>query len=190
MPVPAVNVAKYLVHVASQEPEQEFLSHLRLQKLLYYVQGWSLALRGATLFTGRIEAWKHGPVVPAVYHEFKTYEHKPIPKSHGSHAHLAPTDRAFVESVWEHYKACSAAELRRMTHRESPWLSARAGLGQAEPSQAEIPIPSIRQWFIEQRRQRDSPGLDVDSVRRAEAEIRSGNGVPLAKLRAERLHAI
>jgi uncharacterized phage-associated protein len=40
------------------------ISNLKLQKLCYYAQAWSLALRGKPLFPERIEAWAQGPVVP------------------------------------------------------------------------------------------------------------------------------
>ena len=66
----AVDVARYLVLLASTEsdgPAQEAdcLTNLRLQKLLYYVQGWSLGERGRPMFREEIQAWRYGPVVPA-----------------------------------------------------------------------------------------------------------------------------
>ncbi len=36
----AVDIARYLIKLAAAEPEPEYLSHMRLQKLLYYVQGY------------------------------------------------------------------------------------------------------------------------------------------------------
>src|SRR5262249_50830431 len=47
----AIDVARYLIQLAAAEDEPELLSHLRLQKLLYYVQGWSLAQRRAPMFS-------------------------------------------------------------------------------------------------------------------------------------------
>src|SRR5688572_9971276 len=61
MAASALDVARYLIQLAAAEDEPEELSHLRLQKLLYYVQGWSLAQRGEAMFPDRIEAWAHGP---------------------------------------------------------------------------------------------------------------------------------
>src|SRR5689334_12279943 len=63
----AMDVAKFLIYLSACEDEPDYVSHLRLQKLLYYVQGWSLALRGKPMFVERIEAWAHGPVVKNVY---------------------------------------------------------------------------------------------------------------------------
>src|SRR6476660_4904178 len=46
-------IAKYLLTLAETEDEPDPLTHLRLQKLMYYVQGWSLALRKRPAFAGR-----------------------------------------------------------------------------------------------------------------------------------------
>jgi uncharacterized phage-associated protein len=43
------------------------ITNLKLQKLLYYCQAWSLVFTGQALFAERIEAWVHGPVVPSIF---------------------------------------------------------------------------------------------------------------------------
>lgn len=54
--------------------EDELLTHLKLQKLLYYAQGVFLAYTGGnSLFDENIMAWEHGPVVPEVYTQYKPY---------------------------------------------------------------------------------------------------------------------
>lgn len=60
----AYEVAQHLIRLAEFEEEPDYLTHLRLQKLLYYVQAWSMAMRSRPMFPERIEAWGHGPVVP------------------------------------------------------------------------------------------------------------------------------
>ncbi len=69
----AEHVARYFLWLAANEPEEEPVTHMRLQKLLYYAQGWALASRGEGLFAGEIQAWRHGPVTPGVYATFKKY---------------------------------------------------------------------------------------------------------------------
>ena len=59
----AMDVVRYLVELAGPNEEGEPMTHMRLQKLLYYVQGWHMAWYGRPLFAERIEAWQHGPVV-------------------------------------------------------------------------------------------------------------------------------
>jgi len=53
--------------------EDDELSNMKLQKLLYYAQGHHLAKKHGALFTGEIEAWSHGPVVPSVCRAFKDF---------------------------------------------------------------------------------------------------------------------
>lgn len=53
------------------------ISNLQLQKILYFVQKDFLK-RGKIAFTDDIEAWRFGPVVPAVYYNFCGYGAMPI----------------------------------------------------------------------------------------------------------------
>jgi len=71
----AFDIANYFLLKAqeAQEEDQELISNLKLQKLIYYAQGIHLASEGTPLFPDRIEAWTYGPVVPTLYHHYKTY---------------------------------------------------------------------------------------------------------------------
>lgn len=42
-------------------------SAMKLEKLVYYSQAWSLVWDSKPLFLARIEAWASGPVVPELY---------------------------------------------------------------------------------------------------------------------------
>ncbi len=46
-------------------------THMKLQKLLYYAQAWSLVWDEKQLFGDRIEAWANGPVVPRLFQQLK-----------------------------------------------------------------------------------------------------------------------
>lgn len=128
----ALDVAKYYIQLAQSEDEPDPLSHLRLQKLLYYAQGWSLVLRKKPLFKDIIQAWIHGPVVPSVYASFACYKSELIPPDQYALSKNALTDDEceLVQSVWNAYKEFSAFKLREMTHREAPWKEA---YGNCEP---------------------------------------------------------
>ena len=129
----AIEVARYLVHRAAAEEEPEFLTHLRIQKLLYYVQGWSLANRKQPMFSERIEAWTNGPVVRDVYPYFARHGSLPIPPSEVPEpTGLTDPEAEFIESVWNAYKKFSAWSLREMTHAEKPWVDARGDCDPAE----------------------------------------------------------
>jgi uncharacterized phage-associated protein len=123
----AQDVADYfLTLAATTEDEPDYLSPMRLQKLLYYAQAWSLANRGRPLFHEKIEAWTHGPVVRSVYARFVDRGDDTIAPS-GQLTNLTADDQDFVRSVWEAYKGFSATALRNMTHNETPWLAAFRG---------------------------------------------------------------
>lgn len=62
----AFDVAKYILTTLPT-------THLKLQKLLYFSYVEFLKRTGEPLFKDDIYAWKHGPVVESVYHEFKGF---------------------------------------------------------------------------------------------------------------------
>lgn len=176
MPKP-IDVAKYLLLLAAQEPEAELVTHLRLQKLLYYVQGWSLAIRKNPMFDGIIQAWKHGPVVCDVYQDFAKYEKNPIPPQDDveSIVDISDEDKAFIESIWASYKRFSAVELRRMTHLESPWKSARGELSPEAWSRKEISQASMIHFFRDEfSKHIKEHGLQLEQIWEAEADVAAG----------------
>lgn len=126
----------------------EKITHLKLQKLVYYAQGWSLALLGTPLFDEELEAWAHGPVARSLYRAFAP---------HGWD-YLAPIpDRAIVEfgeqkvallkEVAESYGSYSAKRLEHMSHQDEPWISARGNLPPEARSNAVIDKSSMAAYF-------------------------------------------
>ena len=67
-----MQAAKYFLAQASEDAG-DLISNLKLQKLVYYAQGFHLALYDEPLFLEAIEAWTHGPVVPDLYRHYKKY---------------------------------------------------------------------------------------------------------------------
>lgn len=63
----------------SEKSAESLITPLKLQKLLYYAQAWSLVFRGKALFYEDIEAWVHGPVIPLVYQRYKHHGYNLIP---------------------------------------------------------------------------------------------------------------
>jgi uncharacterized phage-associated protein len=53
---------------------------MKLQKLLYYAQGFAMVILGKPLFDEDFEAWDYGPVLRAVYDKFKGYGSGALPK--------------------------------------------------------------------------------------------------------------
>lgn len=139
--IPAFDAAKYLL---SLDTEGDLTSNLKLQKLLYYAQGISLALRDEPLFPDRIEAWDHGPVCPPVYGQYKTHGSNAIPApvefDPGS---VSPEARDVMNEVHTVYGQFSAWRLREMTHEEPPYKDHyRAG-----KKGIVIPLDALKAYF-------------------------------------------
>jgi uncharacterized phage-associated protein len=121
------DVAKYFL-AQTDEDAGDLISNLKLQKLLYYAQGFHLALYGQPLFTEAIEAWTHGPVVPEVYHAYKNYSSNAIPIPDDiDFSQYDEQTRELLDEVYRVYGQFSAWKLRNMTHDEEPWKDAYAG---------------------------------------------------------------
>lgn len=75
----ASDVAKYIIYTFQAIGDS--LSNMKLQKLLYYVQGWHLANFDTPAFKDRLEAWALGPVQPKVYDDYKEFGFRPITKA-------------------------------------------------------------------------------------------------------------
>ena len=118
--VRAQDVAWRLIRLADEERTGERMTQLRLQKLLYYCQGWYLAWYGDPLFAERIEAWKHGPVVPEVWRSLGAQGREPLSLPSETTA-LPEQATAAIDQVWSHYRKYSAFGLMELAHREAPW---------------------------------------------------------------------
>jgi uncharacterized phage-associated protein len=123
MPYPALAVANYFIHKAALEGRQ--IDPLKLQKLIYFANGWHLALYGRPLVQEPIHAWKYGPVVASVYHTFKHYGAGGIevPAEGGF---MVPTEdheaREVLDKVWELYGHYSGIQLSNLSHDpQGPW---------------------------------------------------------------------
>ena len=121
----ALDIAKKLIFKAqNDEPNGgERLTNLKLQKLLYYQQGFHLAFFGTPLFAENVEAWMYGPVVPAVYDEYSAYGSSALPEVKEPVSLSADEEELFNE-VYDAYREFSAIGLMNRTHSERPWLDA------------------------------------------------------------------
>jgi uncharacterized phage-associated protein len=134
------DVAAYIL--ARQGP----MSAMKLQKLVYYAQAWSLVWDDRPLFPERIEAWVHGPVAPDLYHDHRgQFELRGWPR--GNPAALGEDQRETVDAVLDYYGGRNAQVLSDWTHSEEPWQRARAGLPASERGHAEITLESMMEYY-------------------------------------------
>ena len=149
-PVTASTVADFFLTFCQEHGD--VITHLKLQKLVYYAQAWHLALKGKPLFEEQIEAWVHGPVTPSVYSRFKKSGWAPISVAPVKPALAAAVQKHLIEvfSVYGHF---SAWDLERMTHQEEPWQRARAGLSPDQEGHQAISQTDMQEFYRKLSRQ-------------------------------------
>ncbi len=120
--ITAQEVADYFLASVDQESGDN-ITNLKLQKLLYYAQGFHVAMHhGEPLFPESLLAWSHGPVVRRVYQRYRHLGWKPIdlPSNFQADAY-APEIREILDAVNANYGQFTAKTLEIMTHEEAPW---------------------------------------------------------------------
>lgn len=125
------------------------MSAMKLQKLVYYAQAWSLVWDDQPLFEERIEAWANGPVVPDLYNvhrgKFKVTFEDLVP--HGDPKALKREQKETVDAVLDFYGDKSPQWLSDLTHAEDPWKIARKGIPDRERSNREISLHTIAEYY-------------------------------------------
>lgn len=153
----ALDISTVFLDMARNENIQ--LSHLKLQKILYVANGLLIANTPdeKQLFDDAIYAWKFGPVVPAIYEEYKFFGAQPINENDelylffGSRAPkkslvLSEEEVTTIKYTWRMLKDVSAVQLSNWSHREgSAWSKVFI------PGVENIVIPKelIREEFLE-----------------------------------------
>jgi uncharacterized phage-associated protein/DNA-binding XRE family transcriptional regulator len=143
-PLMAVDdAAKYLLSIQDAE---DGITALKLQKLLYYAQGYALALLGQPLFRAPIKAWGNGPVVPGIWQRYRKHQANPIPAPDDFDV-LSPSTkaRAILDRVYGELGWFTAARLRNMTHEERPWMDTHT----TDDESPEIPRDLLTDYFSE-----------------------------------------
>ena len=135
-------IANYII--AQCNIKQLDISNLRLQKILYYVQGYFLKFYDERAFDSGIFNWPYGPVVPDVYFEYCVY---------GSNKLIIDDDlieisstkiknkkhKKLINEIIEKCNNYTPGELVGLTHQEKPWK---------ETSRSkEIPVLKIQNYF-------------------------------------------
>lgn len=129
------------------------LTHLKLQKMIYYIQAWSLGIKKKKMFDEAFEAWIHGPVCRKVYDRFAAskniYSEITLAdrQEEGNFEQICDTDSQFIDYILENYLGFSGAELEEMSHQERPWQEARRNLGKFERSNNVISEDSMKVFY-------------------------------------------
>jgi uncharacterized phage-associated protein len=156
-----VDLAKYVIVKLGQT------DHLKLQKLLYYIQSWHLVMFDEPLFDEDFKAWVHGPVLPSVWTELK--DRSTLNTKVRIKASLAPVIKARIEKkllkeqlelindVLAEYGPKSGYYLECLTHSERPWQEARKGLAPDEPGSKRISKKTMREFYLARLNSHEPP---------------------------------
>lgn len=135
------DTAKYILEQKGR------MSTMKLQKLCYYAQVWSLVWDDAPLFEEDFEAWKNGPVCPALFSYSKGNFSVSAEEMKGNSDHLTSSQKLTIDKVLAFYGEKNAQWLSQLTHMEDPWIEARRGISPGESSHAEISKESMAMYY-------------------------------------------
>lgn len=119
----AVDIANYFLLKA--QIDDELISNLKIQKLVYYAQGLHLVINETPLFDEQIQAWEYGPVVSSLYHEYKKHGSNAIPAEESFDPDSIDTEtKEFLDEVYSVLGQFSAIRLMDLTHEDQCWKDA------------------------------------------------------------------
>lgn len=140
-------IARYFLTKKSLSPK-------KIQKLVYYAYAWFITLKNDNsediqnrLFEENPQAWAHGPVFQSLYQLYKDHGWHEIKKITTKIKFEDSELSEFLDEIWAKFGKFSADELEYMTHQESPWLEARAGIAPGEPSNRELSDRTIYNFY-------------------------------------------
>ncbi|RAM65112.1 hypothetical protein DS66_05025 [Mesotoga sp. SC_3PWM13N19] len=114
-----LDVAKYILQVAGP------MTTMKLQKIVYYCQAWSIVWDDDSLFDEEIEAWEMGPVCRSLFNKHKGKFRVCESDLGGGNVQVLTEDqRRTIEAVIKFYGKQSAQWLSDLTHIETPWKEA------------------------------------------------------------------
>lgn len=136
-----IPVTNHLLHLAYSKKDDDDLSPLRVQKLLYFLHGWYLAVTGTCLLSEPFIRGKYGPVLVSLETELKRYGALPVADyikrwdgekgaevAYFVNLSVLPQFAAILENVWAQYRRLSTAQLSSISHSEaSPWAHTAPG---------------------------------------------------------------
>ena len=141
-------VCDYIIGV---EGAGKTLTVLKLQRLLYFAQGWHLAFYGDPFFEGRFQAWAQGPINRKIYDRFagRPLDSEVTAADVSKHFDVTPVSQQesnHIHSVLEAYARCEDSSFNEIINRDAPWLEARSGC--LEHCQREVEEDNMRRFCV------------------------------------------
>lgn len=151
MPVDANLVVDRLLALGHESGRP--LTQIEVQKLLFFLEGWHLAIVGEALFREDFQAWSNGPVIPSVYDRLRRYSSHVIPRSEIKSLDFVALGSLvldLISRVFETYKENDPGAMVGLTHLPgTPWVQVRNehGLLKGEPSNEVVSKDVMKAWF-------------------------------------------
>lgn len=124
----------------------------KMQKMCYYSQAWSYAIRDKAICNATFEAWVHGPVNRKLWETFKDISYRDISLKDFEEKRivteeLSEEEHKFLNRVWATYGKCSGYQLEMISHQEKPWVEKREGLGKFEAGNRIISETTMKDFY-------------------------------------------
>ena len=133
------------------------MSHLKLQKLLFYAQAYHLGYFEEQLITDDFQAWVHGPVCRRIYDNLKDNSILYSDISFDEQANENPdqlfdalissSQKELLSNILTELSSWTGLELESSTHQESPWIAARIGYSNADKCDKIISKESMKEFY-------------------------------------------
>lgn len=127
------------------EDAGDSITHLKLQKLVYYAQAWSLAIYDQPFFDEEFEAWARWPVVKSLWNKYKgsyIISEKPV-----INKEFAQEEEELLNEVWEIYWNLTWKKLEDLTHSEEPWIEARWDISEGAICENKISKETMKEFY-------------------------------------------
>ena len=135
------DTARYILEKSGQ------MSTMKLQKLCYYSQAWSLVWDDSPLFDEDFQAWANGPVCPDLFYRTKGQYSASAADETGGQGNLTDNQKDTIDKVLDYYGKHDAQWLSQLTHMEDPWRNARKGVPMGAPCGNIITKESMAMYY-------------------------------------------
>ena len=151
--ISVITLAEYILYLLGE------MSHLKLQKLVYLIEGYHLAyFDGENLIEDDFQAWTHGPVCRRLFDILKDksilYGDVRYVQNEGEvlpdvilSGQLVSEQIELINEVIGMYKNESGMALESITHQQAPWINARKGLPYYAKCENIISKEDMRNYF-------------------------------------------
>lgn len=149
------DVANFYLKIVDRDSGST-ITPLKLQKILYYTQGWYLAINKKEFFSEDFQAWAHGPANDKIYDKYKEYGYGAIDEPKEEIKDFDKSDVDFLYNIWNTYGIYDGKYLEHLTHQETPWIVARKDCKEGEICTNIITKPSMKSFFAEKLNEQNS----------------------------------